>query len=574
MKTSGKTSLSTVLSLLVGLLATFCFIEFGITEEVPVGTLSGAITMQENGRPLPKAFVTITRVDQDEQFEDEDITTEHHFMADKNGHFELRDMLAGQYKLEVSTKAHKFKQTFNVPEGKTTSISIAAEPIDPYLEMYASQRVYLPQETPKVQVNGFSPADKIKTTIYKLDFDKVVKDGGLYAALAPLARPSDDKVKDPATMGAVTQTSEDPLTGRDAEGTFRIHLPMQTLAEGLYWVQCKVGDITKGTWLSVSRIALITKNGRNNLAAYVTKLDTGEPVVGASVGFSTPAGIVASSKTGPDGLVKLNLPKKSQGDAEVVVASSGDSRALVDFQRAAADDEDDEDAGGQYSETRIYCYTDRPIYRPGDLVEYKGIVRHLNNATYALPKKTSVDVDFQDGSGTVLATQHLALSKMGTYNGQFQLTPDSMPDNYSIVTHYGSVTDNKDVGVAAYRKPSFSITLTPEKKKYVRGETAKMDLECKYYYGAPVVGATVTATVSRSPYWSPDAGDDEDEAPDQADQAYQSPGLSGGDQGDEQTRRLPSAQMPTGRRSSRFQRSAPMKAKKQERITITTCRST
>jgi len=539
MKTYGKASLSALFSLIGGLIATFIFVGYGITDEVPVGSLSGQVTMQENGRPLPKAFVTMTKLFPDDLYQDEDIATEHHFMADKSGRFQLHDILSGRYKLEVSTSAHKYKGLVDVVEGKTTSLPIEAAPIDPYLELYASQRVYLPQETPKVQVHGFSHEASLKATIYKLDFDKVIKDGGLNAALAPLARPSNDKVKDPATMGSVAKVLDVPLADRDAEGTFRFHLPLTAMPEGLYWIQCVAGNISRGTWLSVTKIALITKSSRNDLAAYVTKLDTGEPVPGATVGFSTPTGIVASATTSSSGLVRLNLPNKSSGDAEVVVASAGDSRAIVDFQRAEADEEDDE-GGGLYSETRIYCYTDRPIYRPGDLIQYKGIVRHLNNATYVLPKKKEVEVDFTDGSGDVLASQNLAVSEMGTYHGQFQMSPDSLPDDYNIVTHYGSVVDNKSVGVAAYRKPTFSITVSPEKKVYIRGEQAKMDVDAKYYYGAPVVGATVTATVTRTQYWAGEdaSGDDEDNGGDEsAEQTY--PGATiNSEEGGEQTQQV------------------------------------
>ncbi len=486
------------LSLGVGIAVTFFSIGYGVTDEVPVGTLTGAVTMQENGKPLPKAFVTVTRLAQDDLYEDEDIASEHHFMTDKAGHFQLHNMLAGRYRIEVSSKAHKDKRDIEVLEGKTTSLDLAAAPIDPYLELYASQRVYLPAEMPKVQLHGFSHSDDLSLSIYKLDFDKVVKEGGLYTALAPLARKANDKVKDPATMGKLLQSVGVPLTDRDAEGTFRLHLPVPQLEEGLYWINCASGKaLSAGTWLSISKIALITKNGRNDLVAYVTKLDTGEPVPGAAISFSSVGSSVASGTTKSDGIARLKVPAKEPNASEVVVASSGGSRALVDFERADPQDQDEEDTGGKYSETKIYCYTDRPLYRPGDDIQYKGIVRHLNDSTYVLPKQKQVTVEFTDGSGTVLATQQRPVTEMGTYNGQFQLAADALPDDYSIVTHYGSTTENESVGVAAYRKPSYSITVEPEKKVYIRGDTAKVDIAAKYYYGSPVVGAEVTATVTR-----------------------------------------------------------------------------
>lgn len=519
-----KKPFASLLSLFAGLIATFICIGYGITDEVPVGSVSGTVVMQENGKALPKAFVSIVKLGKDELYEDEEIATEHRFRADKTGHFTLHDIVAGRYKVVVSTEAHHAARLLDVDEGKTADLRIEAEPKVPDLSMYASQRVYLPSESPKIQVNGFTQKLNLTTKIYRLDFDKVVRDGGLYNAMAPLARSDSGKVKDPSTMGQLTSTETMPLAGKvDAEGVFHIaEFPIGPQNSGIYWMQCTDGNLTRGTWFSVSRIALITKSANSDVAAYVTKLDTGEPVVGAEVGVSSSSGISPAVTTGHDGLARVKL--SAEGGANVVIASFGDSKALVDFRAAQAGDEGDDEGDGPSSQTHIYCYTDRPIYRPGDLIQFKGIVRQLNGPDYALPKLGKVNVDFADGSGNVISSQELTLSPLGTYHGQFQLTPDSLPDNYSIVTHYGGATDSKDVGVASYRKPSFSISVTPEKKSYVRGDTARMDVDAKYYYGAPVVGALVTATVTRTEHWSSPEDENDAEVDNSADRAF--PGQS------------------------------------------------
>jgi hypothetical protein len=527
-KTPKSGSLSSLLSLIFGLIATLAIVGFGITAEVPVGIIKGTVVMQENGRPLQGAFVAITKLDaNDDDESDDSIRTEHHFRVNKSGAFVLRDVLAGDYKLEVSAKAHNIaKQMIKVAEGQPTVLDLEAKPVDPYLEMYASQRVYLPSETARIQLKGFDKGTSIHSHIYKLDFDKIIKDGGVYNALAPLARPDAKSPVNPASMGQLVSKNDMQLADRDAEGTFRDKMQLPPLAEGLYWVQCQLGTLTKGTWISVSKIGLIIKHSSKDLAGYVTMLDSGQPVPGATVGFASASGMLASGTSSADGLVRLSLPKKSASTAEVVVASFGASKAMVDFHRAdEGDDAGDDETTGD-SEVKIYSYTDRPIYRPGDLVQFKGIVRVLKGSKYVLPKKQSVSIQVQDGQGNVINNQTLALNAMGSYHGQYQFSPDSLPDDYSLVTHYGSASDTKDVGVAAYRKPTFSIDVKAEKPSYIRGESAKVVVATKYYYGAPVVGATVTATVTRSPYWDwsdyADSEEDysdeygEDESPDQS----------------------------------------------------------
>lgn len=518
-------ALSALLSIVVATAAALFLIGYGVTEEVPVGALQGTVVMAENGRPLPGAFLTMTEMtlpglnDADE-WGGELPSTTHHFQADKNGRFHLHRVMAGIYRLEVSSKAHSLPKKFvTISEGGTQDLVLSAEPKSPDLELHASQRVYTPGEVPAVHASGFMPQGKtaaqqpkMSVSIYHLDFDKVIKEGGMYNALAPLARSDENKPKDPSTMGSLLKTYAAPPSSLDAEGTFVENLPMTSLPEGLYWVQCKLNDLSRGVWLSVTKIAMVVKHTDRRALAYVVDLRSGQPVSGAAVGFGTPSGFVSQQNTGADGLSSFDTSKQG-GNAVVIVASKGESKAISDFTAAVSEsdsegDEEDSGAGGS-AQTRIYSYTDRPIYRPGDLVQFKGMVRRLVGSKYVLPKKNLVEVQILDQDGNQLQSQTLPLSSMGTYSGNYQFSADALPANYSLVTHYGKATASKDIGVAAYRKPTYSITVHPEKPSYIRGDIVRMDVDTKYYYGAPVVGASVTATVTRNPEWN--YGDETDE---------------------------------------------------------------
>src|SRR2546423_48991 len=149
MSTESRTKLSGILSLAVGLILLFGLMAYGVTTEVPVGGVDGTLLMEENGKPLPNAYITFSTPSAPE-----DIPAERWVRTDKNGNFRLDNLLAGTYKVDVSTKAHKLEGHFEtVHEGKHAErITLKAKPITPYLEMYASQRVFLPSEPSKVQV--------------------------------------------------------------------------------------------------------------------------------------------------------------------------------------------------------------------------------------------------------------------------------------------------------------------------------------------------------------------------------------------------------------------------------------
>ena len=48
-----------LLSLLLGAALCVALLAAGVTQEVPMGALHGKLTMKENGKVLPKAFVTL-----------------------------------------------------------------------------------------------------------------------------------------------------------------------------------------------------------------------------------------------------------------------------------------------------------------------------------------------------------------------------------------------------------------------------------------------------------------------------------------------------------------------------------
>lgn len=482
-----KTTLSSVASLLTGLALCAALVAYGVTEEVPVGGVEGVVLMKENGKPLAKAMVTIRSPEDSKTPMDPRLT-----VTDDQGKFRIRNVLAGTYKIEVSGKAHvlELKDDVIVPEGRPVILELEANPTERYLDLYASQRVFMPSESAELQIKGFVTTDDLKLSAYRLRFDEVAKEGSLYNALAPLSGRY-QKAKDPTTMGDLALERIHKISNKDAEGTFVDTISVGELPEGIYWVQCSSGSIVRGTWFSVSRVAMVVKNAGQSATCFVTRIDTGEAVGGVEIGESVEGRYVQRGFTSPDGL--LDVKTEKAGGTAVLIASFGASKALVDFYASQT----------STGPSRAYVYTDRPIYRPGDQVQYKGILRKLDGSQYRLPPQGQVEVDVLDGDDTLLSRQQLTLSDLGTYSGSHKLSPEASPDSYRIVTRYDDNEFSSEFSVATYRKPAYNITVRPSKPQVILGERAVVEVKAEYYFGGPVVGAEVTAYVSRNPSWDP-----------------------------------------------------------------------
>jgi uncharacterized protein YfaS (alpha-2-macroglobulin family) len=134
-----------------------------------------------------------------------------------------------------------------------------------------------------------------------------------------------------------------------------------------------------------------------------------------------------------------------------------------------------------------YLYTDRPIYRPGQTVHYRGIVRQTSEARYILPDLESIDVNIRDGTGDILRSEFAPLSDYGTFHNEYTLSEGAPAGVYSIDTEYGSVY----FSVASYRKPEFIVLLEPSAAEVAEGETVQVQIRGEYFSGGPVPDAEV-----------------------------------------------------------------------------------
>lgn len=481
-----------IVPLLLAVIFAAAMLALGVTQEVPVGRLEGKIVMRENGRPLPDAAVTVSLIGAPEYERPKARGVE----TDEDGHFAVRNLPAGEYELRVSANLHSTKRRrVTIEEGKTARLDLEAEPNEPYLRLYDSQKVFTPDETPSVEIHGFVQAESVAIHVYRLGVAAVAAKGGLERVNAPFDSNEQVMGKWLRGIGKPYADLSHPISKRDAEGEFIEPLALGNLPEGFYFVDCSAAKERAHTLLIVSRIALVTKTEPKQALCYATDIVSGQPLPGVEIDRAVGRTFTPVGKTGPDGT--LSLPILPKGDStQVLVARNGPSVALVGFDR--------QDPSEKAFRTRVYC--ERPAYRPGDQVFFKGIVRRTMPEGYALPGPGDVTVNVKDPNGNVLETQKLALNGHGAFDGTFRVPAEGDPGIYNLDVRAFGVRGNGFANVVAYRKPEYSIEVRPAKPVYVMGDHAAAIVECKYYFGGPVVGAKVKASVYRTP-----AIQDEDE---------------------------------------------------------------
>ncbi len=149
-----------------------------------------------------------------------------------------------------------------------------------------------------------------------------------------------------------------------------------------------------------------------------------------------------------------------------------------------------------------YFFTDRAIYRPGQTVYFKGILREDDDAHYSLPTgDAKVSVTIWDPQGTKVFEDDLPVNDMGTVNGEFTLGDEAALGFYSIEADYEGQYFGAGFQVAEYRKPEFQVTVETDKPEYVQGDEIRVTAQATYFFGGPVANADVRYSVLSADYF-------------------------------------------------------------------------
>lgn len=148
-----------------------------------------------------------------------------------------------------------------------------------------------------------------------------------------------------------------------------------------------------------------------------------------------------------------------------------------------------------------FVQTDRPIYRSGQTIDVRAIVRKGRIGAYVLPNGTRT-LTVTSPDGTIVYRHDLKLDAFGTLHAHARLPQDAQAGYYQITVG----TLQSGVAVAAYKKPEYQIALTAGQKYVVGGDTASFALSAQYFFGRPVGGMQLHYTIWSQPQYVPFVG--------------------------------------------------------------------
>jgi uncharacterized protein YfaS (alpha-2-macroglobulin family) len=360
--------------------------------------------------------------------------------------------------------------------------------------------------------------DQAHFELYHLSLDDFARltSADSYTAYQNYKPAAKDQVRDPWTVSVLH-----PL-----DGQILTRVPLQSpaggaLPSGLYFLKMTAPGVNydQHQIFSVSGANLTLKATLKDALVWATDLQSGQPIANLPValydsafhkvveGQTDAQGVFTAKweRNSPDDSLWNNVYAVSQGGPDlhsfcVTLSSWSDGISAGDFGLPAQ----------YYPEAyQTYVYTDRPLYRPGQVVYFKGILRKQNDARYLLPDLKEVQVLINNEQGEQVYTATVPVSALGTFSSQFKLADGAgLGYYYLAVVLPGATSDTNRVTlgsvsftVAEYRKPEFQVNVASPVTETVQGTTFPVSLQASYFFGGGVPNAAVHWTVLADDYY-------------------------------------------------------------------------
>ncbi len=325
--------------------------------------------------------------------------------------------------------------------------------------------------------------DSLKVTFHKIgnkDFTYLLKIPSAADSLVNLPR------------NRIQATLNYALTSKNDYFTHSTELLLPSLPIGQYVMKYEAKDTklensTTYKLLTVSNFALLAK--RMNQLEYEQVLNRKTGLPESSV---TLIGELGKAMTDRDG--EAAIAYKTRQEQPLTLFRESDTLTVArDYIRTTSINPEEND---DYT-AKTFFYLDRPIFRPGQKVYYKGITLQKRNGELSVAPNITQKITVEDAGNNEIKSFEVTTNAYGSFSGSFDLPANGLTGNYTL---------SSDEPDWAERKPPYKAREAQPFWDDVYFETSELDFKVEAYKrpkfevifdeipGSPKIGEPVTVT--------------------------------------------------------------------------------
>jgi alpha-2-macroglobulin len=145
--------------------------------------------------------------------------------------------------------------------------------------------------------------------------------------------------------------------------------------------------------------------------------------------------------------------------------------------------------GSVESPDRLFAFSDREAYRPGETFHWKLLARHWTDDAWIYPTNSRLQLELMDPRGVSLCRTNLSLVK-GSADWSWVFSPGGPRGSYIVRMNLGTAREQQSVEVRDFRPPAFEVILSAPTDS---GPDTRISIPvaAKYLFGTPLQRASV-----------------------------------------------------------------------------------
>lgn len=256
--------------------------------------------------------------------------------------------------------------------------------------------------------------------------------------------------------------------------------------------------------VQVTHMALTEINGSSAQRYQVIDRTTGKPISNAKLTFNylknyNKPYLTRTEHTDKMGFVTIPLTDENWNDVKVEVDYNGETAF---FGKYYVNRKQKEHKTNNV-QNRIFLFTDRSMYRPGQPVYFKGVLMETFKGKSEVVADETVFVSLHDVNGQKISDLDFTTNEFGSFNGEFMLPNSGLTGEFYIKTDaFSGVAKNTSYfSVEEYKRPKFETSFKPINESYKVNDSITVTGVAAAYAGSNITDAKVSYRVKRAVYF-------------------------------------------------------------------------